>query len=143
MQHHMYYNINSLHLPSIRKTKKIQAMICKNPECRKQINQRKSAKRCYCNDRCKNRAAYIRRLEKDKHIILYDKKMKKNYRILESLKKKELGPIGLQTLNSHEFDFELMHKDIIVKTEDGTKKIMCQVYDIIFELNDNKQLEFV
>ena len=60
--------------------------------------------------------------------------MKKNYRILESLKKKELGPIGLQTLNSHEFDFELMHK---------AKKIMCQVYDIIFELNDNKQLEFV
>jgi hypothetical protein len=69
--------------------------------------------------------------------------MKKNYRILESLKKKELGPIGLQTLKSHEFDFELMHKDIIVKTEDGNKKIMCQVYDIIFELNDNKQLEFV
>ena len=143
MQHHMYYNIYSLHLPSIRKTKKIIAMICKNPECRKQINQRKSAKRCYCNDRCKNRAAYIRRLEKDKHIILFDKKMKKNYRILDSLKKKELGPIGYQTLKSHEFDFEIMHKDIIVKTEDGTKKIMCQVYDIIFELNDNKQLEFV
>ncbi len=118
-------------------------MTCKNPECRKQIEKRKSAKRCYCNDRCKNRAAYIRRLEKDKHIILFDKKMKRNYRILESLKKKELGPIGFQTLNSHEFDFELMHKDIIVKTEDGTKKIMCQVYDIIFELNDNKQLEFV
>ena len=139
----MYYNINSLHLPSSRKTKKIIAMICKNPECRKQIDERKSAKRCYCNDRCKNRAAYIRRLEKDKHIILFDKKMKENYRILESLKKKELGPIGLQTLNSHEFDFDIMHKDIIVKTEDGTKKIMCQVYDIIFELNDNKQLEFV
>jgi hypothetical protein len=139
----MYYNINSLHLPSSRKTKKIIAVICKNPECRKQINQRKSAKRCYCNDRCKNRAAYIRRLEKDKHIILFDKKMKKNYRILDSLKKKELGPIGYQTLKSHEFDFEIMHKDIIVKTEDGTKKIMCQVYDIIFELNDNKQLEFV
>jgi hypothetical protein len=139
----MYYNIYSLHLPSSRKTKKIQAMICKNPECRKQIYERKSAKRCYCNDRCKNRAAYIRRLEKDKHIILFDKKMKKNYRILESLKKKELGPIGYQTLKSYEFDFELMHKDIIIKTEDGTKKIMCQVYDIIFELNDNKQLEFV
>jgi hypothetical protein len=139
----MYYNVFLLNLPSSRKTKKIQAMICKNPECRKQIYERKSAKRCYCNDRCKNRAAYIRRLEKDKHIILFDKKMKKNYRILESLKKKDLGPIGLQTLNSHEFDFELMHKDIIVKTEDGTKKIMCQVYDIIFELNDNKQLEFV
>ena len=143
MQHHMYYNVFLLNLPSIRKTKKIIAMICKNPECRKQIDERKSAKRCYCNDRCKNRAAYIRRLEKDKHIILFDKKMKKNYRILESLKKKELGPIGLQTLKSHEFDFELMHKDIIIKTEDGTKKIMCQVYDIIFELNDNKQLEFV
>ena len=143
MQHNMYYNINSLHLPSSRKTKKIQAMICKNPECRKQIDERKSAKRCYCNDRCKNRAAYIRRLEKDKHIILFDKKMKKNYRILQSLKKKELGPIGYQTLKSHEFDFELMHKDIIVKTEDGTKKIMCQVYDIIFMVNDKKQLEFV
>jgi hypothetical protein len=139
----MYYNVFLLNLPSSRKTKKIQAMICKNPECRKQIYERKSAKRCYCNDRCKNRAAYIRRLEKDKHIILFDKKMKKNYRILESLKKKELGPIGYQTLKSHEFDFELMHKDIIIKTEDGTKKIMCQVYDIIFELNDNKQLEFV
>jgi len=69
--------------------------------------------------------------------------MKKNYRILDSLKKKELGPIGLQTLKSHEFDFELMHKDIIVKTEDGTKKIMSQVYDIRFMVNDKKQLEFV
>ena len=75
-------------------------MICKSPECRKQIGERKSAKRWYCNDRCKNRAAYIRRLEKDKHIILFDKKMKKNYRILESLKKKELGPIGLQLQNN-------------------------------------------
>ena len=27
--------------------------------------------------------------------------------------------------------------------EDGTKKIMCQVYDIIFMVNDKKQLEFV
>ena len=118
-------------------------MICKNPECRKQIGERKSAKRCYCNDRCKNRAAYIRRLEKDKHIILFDKKMKKNYRILQSLKKKELGPIGYQTLKSHEFDFELMHKDVIIKTEDGAKKIMSQVYDIRFMVNDKKQLEFV
>ena len=118
-------------------------MICKNPECRKQIDERKSAKRCYCNDRSKNRAAYIRRLEKDKHIILFDKKMKKNYRILQSLKKKELGPIGYQTLKSHEFDFEIMHKDIIIKTENGAKKIMSQVYDIRFMVNDNKQLEFV
>ena len=62
---------------------------------------------------------------------------------VESLKKKELGPIGLQTLKSHEFDFELMHKDIIIKTEDGVKKIMSQVYDIRFMVNDKKQLEFV
>ena len=42
--------------PLEKQIKKL-AMICKSPECRKQIDERKSAKRCYCNDRCKNRAA--------------------------------------------------------------------------------------
>jgi hypothetical protein len=46
-------------------------------------------------------------------------------------------------LLSHGFDFDIRHKDIFVKFENGDKKTVCQVYDIRFKLNDNKQQEFV
>ena len=51
-------------------------MTCKNPECGKHIEKRKSAKRCYCNDRCKNRAAYIRRKENWHEVDAHNKVLK-------------------------------------------------------------------
>ena len=72
-------------------------MTCKNPECGKNIEKRKSAKRCYCNDRCKNRAAYIRRKENWHELDAHNKVLKTNYRILLKLKNLNLGPISMQT----------------------------------------------
>lgn len=118
-------------------------MRCKNPECGKRIEERKSAKRCYCDDRCKNRAAYVRRQEKEGHIIEFDRKIKNNYRILAKLKEKQLGPIHMQTLESHGFDLYFMHKDKNIKLKDGTEMTGCYVYDIVFTIDDKNQLIFI
>lgn len=118
-------------------------MICKNPECGKDIEHRKSAKRTYCDDRCKNRAAYIRRHEKEGHLMGIDKKIKSNYRILAGLKEKELGPINMQTLLSHGFDLDFLHKDKHVKLDNGKNQTASGVYDILFIINDKNQLIFI
>lgn len=34
---------------------------CKNPECEEAIVDYKSSKKTYCNDRCRNRAGYLKR----------------------------------------------------------------------------------
>ena len=43
--------------------------ICKNPECRDDILDYKSAKRNYCNDSCRNRAGYLNRLKVNNNFI--------------------------------------------------------------------------
>ena len=117
-------------------------MRCNNPECGKRIEEIKSAKRCYCDDRCKNRAAYIRRQEKEGHIIEFDRKIKTNYRILSNLKEKALGPIHMQTLKSHGFDFDFRHNDKHFELENGIKMTVCKVYDIVFTIDNKNQLIF-
>lgn len=118
-------------------------MTCNNPECGKEIEERKSAKRRYCDDRCKNRGAYIRRQENEWYIITTDRQMKNNYRILVKLKEKGLGPIHMQTLESHGFDFDLLHKDKIVKLNNGKGRIiMSRIYDIEFTIDNKNQLIF-
>jgi len=57
-------------------------MTCKNPECKKEIIYKKSAKRRYCNDSCKNRANYLRRQQTYGHLFERDKLMRHNYHIL-------------------------------------------------------------
>lgn len=118
-------------------------MICNNPECHEEITSYRSAKRRYCNDRCKNRAAYIRRKDQWSDIDRYDKAMRNNYTILKKLKAMSLGPIDIQTLRSHGFDFDTMHKDEIVKFDNGPKTLVSRIYDIMFEINGEDQLVFI
>ena len=63
-------------------------MTCKNPECNEKIVYKKSAKRRYCNDSCKNRANYLRRQKTYGHLFEWDKLMQHNYHILLKLKQK-------------------------------------------------------
>lgn len=56
---------------------------CKNPECEKEIFEYKSSKREYCNDYCRNRYGYLRRLEENRDIILFSKGYNKNYQLLK------------------------------------------------------------
>lgn len=115
-------------------------MTCKNPECGKNIEKRKSAKRCYCNDRCKNRAAYIRRKENWHEVDAHNKVLKTNYRILLKLKNLNLGPISMQTLQSHGFVFTATHKDVVINYN-GQNETFSQLYDIYYVI-ENKHLIF-
>lgn len=116
-------------------------MKCKNPECGLDILIYKSSKRRYCDDSCKNRAAYLRRLEDWSHVIASNKAIEKNYRILKQLKGMFLGPIAEQTLKSHGFDFNHMHKDQFIYDDYSKRTSVSCIYDIKFSIVDG-QLRF-
>ena len=115
---------------------------CQNPKCDAIIEGFKSAKRKYCNDRCKNRAAYIKRQEEEADQIAFDKAIKRNYKILKKLKSLGLNNLSEQTLESHEFNIDALHKDVYTRYK-GQMIIASCIHDIKFRLNENKELEFI
>ena len=118
-------------------------MTCKNPECNKDIISKKSAKRRYCSDSCKNRANYLRRQQTYGHIFEWDKLMRHNYHILLKLKQKDLGPVSCQTLESHGVEFGHLHKDEAIIDDNGVKMMVSRVYDILFTINNKQELIFI
>ena len=62
--------------------------ICKNPECGDEIIEYKSSKIAYCNDYCRNRAGYLRRLIENEEFDLLVENEKKS---AEEIKKIILG----------------------------------------------------
>ena len=113
---------------------------CKNPECKQEIKKYKSSKRLYCDDTCKNRAHYIKRIEEEGHLIKMDKAMRRNYKILIHFRDLGLGLIEKQTLISHGFDFYAIHKAEITIDNNGKRAQRYHVYDIYFEMNNNQLL---
>ena len=116
--------------------------ICQNEECGAVIKKYKSSKRMYCNDKCKNRAAYIKKQEVEAEQIAFEKALRKNYRILLMLRALGLGPISYQTLRSHRFNFDALHKDVII-TYNGKKRTASRLYDLIFIFNEKNELIFI
>lgn len=111
--------------------------ICKNPECEQEITIYKSSKRLYCDDSCKNRANYLIRMTLEASLLAMDKATRKNYKILNGLKDLNLGPISHQTLVSHGFDFDAIHKAEPFRDDDGKTVQLYHVYDIYFEIKNN------
>ena len=111
--------------------------ICKNPECNQEIKKYKSAKRLYCDDACKSRANYLKRLEKEYHLLEMDKAMRKNYKKLLELRDLDLGPISYQTLKSHGFNFKAIHKTENFLDYNRKPVQPYHVYDIYFQLEKN------
>lgn len=112
--------------------------ICKNPECKQEIVKYKSSKRLYCDETCKNRANYLKRTKEEYHLIVMDKAMRKNYKILQKLRELDLGPIDYQTLKSHGFNFDAIHKPELFHDDDGKPVQLHHVYDIYFQLKNNQ-----
>jgi|FLOH01.1.fsa_nt_gi hypothetical protein len=112
--------------------------ICKNKECRKEIKVYKSSKRKYCNDRCKSRAAYLQRQIECAYQIDMDKALQKNYKILNKLKEMDLGFITMQTMKSHGFNFNALHKDKEKIDDDGKMVTVSCIYDLEFNVIENK-----
>ncbi|MFH6767906.1 hypothetical protein V8G56_04080 [Gaetbulibacter aquiaggeris] len=111
--------------------------ICKNPECNQEIKQYKSAKRLYCDDACKSRANYLKRLTEEYHLNAMDKAMRRNYQKSRELRDLDLGPISYQTLKSHGFDFDAIHKTEFFYDDNGNPVQLYHVYDIYFQLENN------
>lgn len=114
---------------------------CKNPECNMEFKNYKSSKRLYCDDTCKNRSAYLKKIVEQGDLIEMDKSMRKNYKILKTLSNLELGPISMQTLKSHGFNFKAIHKAEPFKFDNGETKQLYHVYNVFFEMV-NKCLVF-
>jgi|AntAceMinimDraft_13_1070369.scaffolds.fasta_scaffold19921_4 hypothetical protein len=105
---------------------------CKNFECEQEITNYKSSKRLYCDDSCKNRANYLKRIQEDAELIEMDKSFRNNHRILKKLRKLNFGPISEQTLKSHGFNFDATHKAEGKNDNNGNEILMSHVYDIYF-----------
>lgn len=109
---------------------------CRNPECGIEILEYKSSKRLYCDARCKNRASYIKKTIEEGPLLEMDKAMRRNYKILKKLSALDLGGITHQTLKSHGFDFDAIHKSEPKIANNGDMVQLNHVYDIYFELKE-------
>lgn len=111
---------------------------CKNTECKQEIRSYKSSKRLYCDDVCKNRTAYLKKTVEEAHLLEMDKAMRQNYKILKKLSALDLGGITHQTLKSHGFDFDAIHKAEPKVDDNGETVQLNHVYDIYFKTIDKK-----
>ena len=109
---------------------------CINPECGIEILEFKSSKRSYCNATCKNRASYIKKTVDEAHLLAMDKAMRNNYKVLKKLSALDLGGITHQTLKSHEFDFDAIHKAEPKLDDNGVLIQLNHIYDIYFEIKE-------
>jgi hypothetical protein len=109
---------------------------CRNPECGIEILEYKSSKRLYCDARCKNRASYIKKTVDEGHLLEMDKAIRNNYKVLKKLSALNLGGITHQTLKSHGFDFDAIHKAEPKIDDNGDVVQLNHVYDIYFEIKE-------
>jgi hypothetical protein len=109
---------------------------CKNPECGIEILEYKSSKRSYCDAACKNRASYIKKTVDEAHLLAMDKAMRNNYKVLKKLSALDLGGITHQTLKSHGFDFDAIHKAEPKLDDNGVLIQLNHIYDIYFEIKE-------
>ena len=109
---------------------------CNNPECGIEILEYKSSKRSYCDATCKNRASYIKKTVDEAHLLAMDKAMRNNYKVLKKLSALDLGGITHQTLKSHGFDFDAIHKAEPKLDDNGVLIQLNHIYDIYFEIKE-------
>lgn len=76
---------------------------CQNPECDKDF-PRKNSKKIYCSLNCKNRANYIKFMHENADEIEWQKKYKKNVKIIEDLYNRNIFKVYILLLNQMGFD---------------------------------------
>lgn len=55
---------------------------CKNPECDFLLSIRENPKKIFCDNSCKSRYHYLKDLEENEEIILTEKALRTNYKII-------------------------------------------------------------
>ncbi len=113
--------------------------ICKNPECRDDILDYKSAKRNYCNDSCRNRAGYLNRLKVNNNFILIDKELKKNKKLLMLFILKNIFKIPFDIILQLGFNENYLLKGNYYDIA-NIKKYLFKLDNILFEYNKEENL---
>lgn len=108
--------------------------ICKNPECRDEIIEYKSSKIAYCNDYCRNRAGYLRRLVENEEINEMIRGHKENYKALKIYFDVGIYKEFLWKLEKLGFDTRFLPEQRIFLIN-GIKTSCYQIKEIIFQLN--------
>ena len=110
-----------------------------NPEWGTVIKTSKSDKRKSGTVICKNRAAYLKNQEAHADKLAFEQPLRTNYTLFFMSRALALGPISYQTLRSHRFNFDALHKDVII-TYNGKNITASRLYDLTFIFNDKKEL---
>lgn len=106
---------------------------CLNPECGKEFDDYKSAKKEYCSTECKNRANYLKSLTENKHRINHSRDIKKNEKILDRLVHDGLSVVKSEVLEAMNFNFNLMYNK---NEEEDQVSFELGKYSIIFSVSD-------
>lgn len=91
---------------------------CKNPECDEAILDYKSSKKTYCNDRCRNRAGYLKRAAENYEFELVKKHTKLNYLALKKCYDKDIFEIDFKTLELLDFNIDYLTNPKLYKIND-------------------------
>lgn len=91
---------------------------CKNPECEEVILDYKSSKKAYCNDRCRNRAGYLKRVIENFEFEQIKKHTKLNYLALKKCYDKDIFEIDFKTLELLEFNIDYLANPKLYKIND-------------------------
>lgn len=111
--------------------------MCKNPECQDVILDYKSAKRNFCNDSCRNRAGYLKRLVEESEFELEKNKAKSNYKALKQCIDKNHFEIDLITLELLDFDVNYLKLNKLLKS--NNQQFKCyKIKEIEFYYNSTK-----
>ncbi|WP_396143526.1 hypothetical protein [Flavobacterium sp.] len=112
---------------------------CKNPECKDDIIDYKSSKRIYCNDSCRNRAGYLKRLVENKEFDLVKKHTKLNYQALEKCIEKSAFEVDFKTLNILGFDINYLTNPKLYKIDNEVTSVYS-IKEIQFYYNKTKEI---
>ena len=83
---------------------------CKNPECKEEFNDYKSAKREYCCTTCTQRAGFLKRKAASKDILALQREYKKQYELLSFISEYAKNPIRADLLDQFKINYNLYKK---------------------------------
>lgn len=109
--------------------------ICKNPECRDEIKDYKSSKIEYCNDYCRNRAGYLRRLIENEEFNEVYRGKRGNYNVLKKYVDAGIYDEELWKLERFGFNTRFLPEPKFFMIKE--KKTQCyQIKEIVFYLDE-------
>lgn len=113
--------------------------VCINPECNKNF-KRKSSKKKHCCLSCKNRAGYLRDLDKNKDDIIWQKSYENNKRIIDDLYERNKVEVPLIFLEFMGFNFNTLKEKQYIN-EGKTAYYIIGNYFIVYKTDNLIQIQ--